>query len=50
MLRRWKITKGRCDMKYRVREGSIVDYARGIALCAGFVCVLFWAIVTTYPM
>lgn len=34
--------------RYRVREGSIVDYARNIALCSGFVGVLFWAIVTTY--
>lgn len=36
--------------KYRVREGSIADYARNIALGVGFWGVIFWGIVTTYPM
>ncbi len=36
--------------KYRVREGSIADYARMIALSAAVWAVIFGAIVTTYPM
>lgn len=37
-------------MKYRVREGSIADYARNIVLWTGFAGIIFWAIVSTYPM
>lgn len=36
--------------KYRVREGSFIDHVRGCALWAGFAGIIFWAIVTTYPM
>lgn len=35
--------------KYRVREGSIADWARAIALGVGFWAMIFAAIVTTYP-
>lgn len=36
--------------KYRVREGSIADYGRMIALSAAFWAVIFGAIITTYPL
>lgn len=36
--------------KYKIREGSIADYARIIALSAAFWAVIFGAIVTTYPV
>ena len=37
-------------MKYRVREGSIADHARVVLAGVGFWAVIFWGIVTTYPM
>ena len=36
--------------KYRIRENSIADWARMLALSFGFVGALFWAIVTAYPV
>lgn len=36
--------------KYRVREGSTIDFVRACALAAGFWAVIFAAIVTTYPV
>ena len=37
-------------MKYKIREGSIADYARIVALGSGFWALFFWAVVTTYPL
>ncbi len=36
--------------RYRVREGSIADYARHILLGLSFWAVIIGAIVTTYPV
>ncbi len=36
--------------RYRIRENSIVDVARILALAAGFWAVIFAAILTTYPV
>ena len=36
--------------KYKIREGSIADYVRMIALAAAFWAVIFGAIITTYPV
>lgn len=35
--------------RYRVREGSVADWARGIMLAAGFWGMIFWSIITAYP-
>ncbi len=35
--------------RYKVRENSIADWARMLALAAGFWAMIFWAIVTSYP-
>lgn len=42
------VKERRKNMKYRVREGSIADYARIAIVSAGFWAVILWAIVTTY--
>ena len=34
--------------KYRIREGSIADYAIAAVGSTGFWAIIFWAIVTTY--
>ena len=36
--------------RYKVRDGSIADYLRITAASVGFWAVIFWAILTTYPM
>lgn len=36
--------------RYRVREGSPADIMRALALGAGFWGIIFWAIITTYPV
>lgn len=36
--------------KYRVKEGSIADHTRVILVAAGFWGLIFWGIVTSYPM
>lgn len=35
--------------RVRVKEGSIADYCRVIALGCGFWGLIFWAILTSYP-
>lgn len=36
--------------RYRIREGSIADYARVLCVAALFWTMLFVAAVTSYPM
>lgn len=36
--------------RWHVREGSPADIMRTVALAAGFWGVIFWAIITTYPV
>ena len=36
-------------LKYRIREGSLIDLVRHGLVGLGFWAVIFWAIVTTYP-
>ena len=36
--------------RFRIREGSLADYARIVALGVGFWGLFFWAVVTSYPV
>ena len=36
--------------KYRVREGSIAGWARVVMTALAFWALIFWAVVTSYPV